>query len=101
MSIGSTKSDGKKMLLKTRSGIGPRWHNAKKEGKKSKGSERTKDELNQVMGIIMAQVSGIDKHAHVSVNEGVKRHGSEALHALLSEFGQIHKHDTFEPLDIK
>ena len=58
------------------------------------------DMLNQVMGIILAQTTRKDKHAHVSVNEGIRRHGDEALHALLSEFGQIHKHDTFEPLDI-
>ena len=31
--------------------------------------------------------------------KGVKRHGDMALHALMAEFGQIHKHKTFEPLD--
>ena len=56
--------------------------------------------MNQVMIIILSKVSKSDKHAHVNVNEGIRRHEDEALRALLSEFGQIHKHDTFEALNI-
>ena len=56
--------------------------------------------MNQVMGVILVQVSKSDKHAHVSVNGDIRRHGDETLHALLAEFGQIHKYDTFEPLNI-
>ena len=56
--------------------------------------------MNKVMGIILAQVSENDKYAQVNVNEGVRRHGDEALKTPLSEFGQIHNHKTFDQLDI-
>ena len=56
--------------------------------------------MNQAMGIIMAQVSKNDNHAHVSVNEEIRRYGDESLHVFLSEFEQIHKHNTSETLCI-
>ena len=72
----------------------------RRRDRKAKGKTKVKDTVNQVIGIIMVHVSKNDKHTHVSVNEGIRRHGDEALHILLSEFGQIHRHDTFEHLDI-
>ena len=51
------------------------------------------------MGIIMAHVSKHDTHTHVSVHKGIRRHGDEALYALLSEFGKIHRYDILEHLD--
>ena len=49
----------------------------------------------------MAHVAKDSKHAHVSMNKGVKRHGEKAVEALLSEFGQIHNYDTFDPQRIE
>ena len=45
----------------------------------------------------MAHVAKSDKHAQVSVNKGIKRHGDKALETLLSEFGQLQNHNTFDP----
>ena len=42
-----------------------------------------------------------DKHTQMSVDKGVRRYGELALDALLSEFGQIHKYDTFIPQMVK
>lgn len=53
--------------------------------------------MGKVMEVILAQVLVNNKHVHVLVSEGIRRLGNEALHALLAEFGQIHKHDTFNP----
>lgn len=36
----------------------------------------------------------------MSTKGEIKRYGDKPLHALLSEFGQIHKHDTFDQLNI-
>ena len=48
------------------------------------------------MGTVFAQITRKDKHAQSSVPKGRERHGEKALNALLSEFGQIHKHATAE-----
>ena len=49
------------------------------------------------MGFMLRQLSKTDKHAHVSVKKGLKINGEKALNALLSVFGQIKGHDTFDP----
>ena len=49
------------------------------------------------MGTVFAQITRKDKHSQTSVPKGIERHGEKALHALLAEFEQIHKHDTFTP----
>ena len=49
------------------------------------------------MDVIMLQLSKEDKHAQVSIKEGIKRHGDRAMEALLKEFGQLHKYNTFDP----
>ena len=88
--------------VKSRSGNKPKWHNAKKVGrsrsgpeKQVKGSKCARGELSQAMNVIFAQIAKNDRHAQVSVNKGIRRHGDKALEALLSEFSQIHNHDTF------
>lgn len=48
------------------------------------------------MDVIMTHLSKDDKHPHVSIKEGMKRHDDRALETLLKEFGQTHKHDTFD-----
>ena len=53
--------------------------------------------MNKFMDIIMLQLGKDDKHAQVSVKEGLKRHGDKALTALLKEFGQLHKYDKLDP----
>ena len=50
-----------------------------------------------MVGTFFSQVAKHDKYAQVSVAKVIKRHGDRALEALLSEFGQIHSHDTFLP----
>ena len=56
-----------------------------------------KNDMSKFMDIIMLQLSNDDKHTQASIKEGIKRHGEEALVTLLKEFGQLHKHDTFDP----
>ena len=56
-----------------------------------------RNSMDKLMGVIMAHLSKDSKHAHVSVNKGVKMHGKKAVEALLFMFGQIHKYDTFDP----
>ena len=46
---------------------------------------------------MFTQIGNHDKYSQMSVSKGIKRHGDKALDALQSEFGQIHKHDTFIP----
>jgi len=53
--------------------------------------------MNKHMEVIMAHVKKIDKHAQVSVNKEITRHGDKALEALLSEFGQLNNYNTFDP----
>ena len=40
-------------------------------------------DMSKIMDIIMLQLSKTDKHAQVSIKEGIKRHGEEALVVLL------------------
>lgn len=47
-------------------------HNAKKKGQKVKGRSRVSEMMNQVIGIILAQLSKSDKNAHVSTKEDIK-----------------------------
>ena len=56
--------------------------------------------MNKLMDVIMAHLANYSKHAHVSVNKGVKIHSGKVVEALLSEFDQIHKYDTFDPQHI-
>jgi len=46
---------------------------------------------------VFAQITRKDKHAQTSVPKDIEKHGEKTLNALLAEFGQIHKHDTFTP----
>ena len=55
------------------------------------------ENLTKIVGTMFAQIANHDKYSQMSVSKGIKRHGDKALDALLSEFGQIHKHDTFIP----
>ena len=97
---------GKDRIRKTgklRSGVkSVRWANYKKGKRRIKSSNNTtvkceKNNMSKFMDIIMLQVTKDDKHAQVSVPEGIRRHGDKALDALLKEFGQVHKYDTFDP----
>ena len=45
---------------------------------------------------MLSKLSTTDKHAHISINEGLTGQGDKALNALLSEFGQIGGSDTFD-----
>ena len=56
-----------------------------------------RNSMNTLMGVIMVHLEKDNKHAYVSVNKGIKMHDEKAVEALLSEFGQIHKYDTFDP----
>ena len=90
-------------IKKLRSGLHTRWWINNKRGK-YRGSPQSdnkkcelKNGMNKLMCLIMAHMTKDDKHAHVSMNKGIKRHGDRAVEALLYEFGQIHKYDTFDP----
>ena len=74
-----------------------KWYNAKKKGQPYKSDKGLKNQLTHVVGTIFSQIAKHDKYAQMSVSKGMKRHGEKALEALLSEFGQIHGHDTFLP----
>ena len=56
---------------------------------------KVKDGFRNMMSIIMIQLYKSNKHAQVKVNEGIKRRSNNTLNALLSEFGQLHVHNTF------
>ena len=55
------------------------------------------ENFTRIVGTMFTQIGNHDKYSQMSVSKGIKRHGDKALDALLSEFGQIHKHDTFIP----
>ena len=40
------------------------------------------------MGVMLSQLSETNKHAQVSIMEGLQRYGDKALNVLLSEFGK-------------
>ena len=44
---------------------------------------------------IFTQLAKNDKYDQKTVNKWIRKHGELALDALLKEFDQIHKHDTF------
>ena len=103
---GSVTSGVQERPVKTRSGrYHNRWINNKKGKYRAppetgKTKRKTQNELSMFMDVIMTQLSKGDKHAQVSIKEGLKRHGDRALDALLKDLGQLHKHDTFDPQDI-
>ena len=80
---------------KSRSAKYNKWVNPKKHINKAKTKIKAKDAFRKVMGIMLSQLSNTDKQAQVSVSAGLKSHGDKALNALLSEFVQIERHDTF------
>ena len=45
----------------------------------------------------MAQLSKEDKYVQVSAQEGIKRHGDEAIAAVLKEFTQLNDKQVFKP----
>ena len=76
----------------------PAWYNKKKRKLVKIRSDRwTQNRFTKIVGTVFAQITRKDKHAHTSVPKDIERHGEKALNALLDEFGQIHKHDTFTP----
>ena len=56
---------------------------------------KVKDDFRNMTSIIMIQLYKSNKHAQVKVNEGMKMRSNNTLNALLSEFGQLHVHNTF------
>ena len=56
---------------------------------------KAKDGLRNMIRMIIIQLYKSNKHAQVKVNEGIKRRINNTLNALLSEFGQLHVHNTF------
>ena len=65
--------------------------------KVNKVNIQSKDLFRKMVGIIMTQMSKLDKHAQVSVNEGVKRYGEKAIAAILKEFTQLNDKQVFKP----
>ena len=53
--------------------------------------------MGEFVHAIFAQIAKNDKCAQKTIDKGIQKHGELALNALLREFGQIHKHDTFIP----
>ena len=51
-----------------------------------------------MVGVVMTQMSKADKYAQVSVKEGIRRHGQKAIDAMIKEFTQLHKQNTFVPV---
>ena len=45
-----------------------------------------KDTFRKVMGIMMAQ---LEQRPILNTNEGIKRYGEKAVHAIMSEYDQI------------
>ena len=72
------------------------WGNSKKS-KKPRSARIKKGSMNEFMHVIFTQLTKNDKYVQKTVYKGIRKHGELALDALLKEFGQIHKHDTFIP----
>ena len=49
----------------------------------------------------MMQMSKEDKYAQVSINEGIKHHGEEAIAAILKEFTQLNDKGVFKSYDAR
>ena len=94
---GSVASRSNDEIAKARSG---RFRNRWVNNKKGKTKRKKRNEMSMFVDVIMTQLSKGDKHAQVSIKEGLKRHGDRDLDALLKEFGQLYKHNTFDPQDI-
>ena len=102
----TTSSGTKNETRKSRRDPQQKWVNNKKKKRRAttKSAEPkygVKNNIRNFMDIIMTQVSNDDTHAQISVKEGLKRHGDRALQALLKEFGQIHKYNTFDQQHVK
>ena len=78
--------------------IGNLQQSNKPKHKTSKINMNTKDMLRNVIGITMTQISKEDRYAHVSINEGIKRHGQKAIDAVLAEFMQLNDQKVFKPV---
>ena len=68
--------------------------------KKRKNSETVaiiRNDMSRFMDVIITQLLKDENHAHVSMKEGLTRHGNKVLKTLLKEFGQLHKYDIFDP----
>ena len=59
-------------------------NNNKKKGINIKSN----DLFRRTVGSLFTQLSKVDKHAQVSVNEGIQKHGDKAVATVLAEFSQ-------------
>ena len=80
------------------------WVNRKKIKKtKAGGHKRTKlkmrDTFRNIVGIMMAQIKKDDQYSQMSIKAGIKRHGANAIVAVLKEYTQLHDKDVFDPED--
>lgn len=66
-----------------------------KKGKKKSLVMQSKDTFRKIVGVLMSQMTKEDKYAQVSVEEGVRQHGEQAIEAVLAEFTQLNDHDIF------
>ncbi len=71
------------------------WITGLKQSVKGKGAVnknvkainlRGKDRFCQAVGFTMPQMSKLDKHAQVSVKEGIKSHGHKAIEVMMKDF---------------
>ena len=57
------------------------------------------DTFRRVLAVIMTTVQTSAEHEQISMKEGIKRFGNEAVEAVLKEYGQLDSKDVFDPVD--
>jgi len=57
------------------------------------------DTFRRVLAVIMATVQTAAKHEQISMKEGIKRFGEQAIEAVLKEYGQLDSKEVFDPVD--
>ena len=63
--------------------------------KRPRSAQIKEGSMSEFVHVIFTQLAKNNKYDQKSVNKGIRKHGELVLDALLKEFGQIHKHDTF------
>ena len=66
---------------------------------KKKYKVSVNDTFRRVLGVIMATVQTGAEHEQISMKEGIRRFGDEAVAAVLKEYGQLDSKDVFDPVD--
>ena len=74
-----------------------RLRKSAKKGPKKKTKLNINDTMKNITGIMLSQMTNVDKHAQVSVKKGIKRYGQKAIDAVLNEYAQLDNKTIFDP----